>query len=181
VRGLSRVVEELIDNARIERHQLTIDAQPVNLVRVVVEVIEDVRPLAALKRIRIELSSKTYNVSVHGDVWRLQQVIRNLLGNAIKFTPEDGSIRIELASIGRYAELTVVDSGRGIESGSLATIFKPFAQIAAPGGARSGLGLGLSIAQRLVELHGGTIEAHSDGPQRGSKFCVRLPLISVSN
>lgn len=181
VRGLSRIVEELIDHARMERCQLTLDVQTVNLVRVAVEVIEDLRPLAALKHIRIEFSSKIYDVSVHGDPWRLQQVLRNLIGNAIKFTPEQGLIRIELGSVGMFAEVTVADSGRGIEADALLKIFKPFAQISVPGGARTGLGLGLSIAHRLVELHGGTIDAQSDGPQRGSKFRLRLPLLSVNN
>jgi signal transduction histidine kinase len=181
VRGLSRIVEELIDHARMERYKLTLDAQPINLVRVAVEVIEDLRPLAALKKISIQFSSKTYDVIVQGDPWRLQQVLRNLIGNSIKFTPEQGNIRVEIASVGQFAEVTVADSGRGIDPALLVKIFKPFEQVGAPGGQRTGLGLGLSIAQRLVELHGGTIDAHSDGPQRGSKFRVRLPLVSVSN
>ena len=176
VRGLSRIIEELIEHARFERHQVILKPELLNFVRVIAEVIEDLRPLASLKNIRLEFVGRSYAISVHGEAFRLQQVARNLIGNAIKFTPEHGLIRIEMGVVRDQAELTVGDTGRGLEPSAIAKIFEPFAQVGEPVAQRAGLGLGLSIAKRLVELHGGTIEAESEGPQRGSKFRVRLPL-----
>ena len=178
VRGLARIVDDLLEHARAENHQVTLKTSTINLVGIAIEVVEDMRPLTKLKQIRLELATKSHKVEVQADAWRLRQVFRNLIGNAIKFTPERGSVRITIAIENFQAEVAIADTGRGIPPESLERIFQPFVQIAAPGTRHTGLGLGLSIAQRLVGLHGGSIRAESDGPHRGATFRVRLPLFA---
>jgi PAS domain S-box-containing protein len=176
VREIVRLVEQLLEHARLSHHQVKLEASPLNLLRVVIEVMEDLRPLAELKNIRMELAAKQYKVEINGDAFRLRQVFRNLIGNAIKFTPEQGTVRVGV-SMGHQAEVKVADTGRGIAREGLPRLFTPFAQLG-PNKRQSGLGLGLSIARRLVELHGGTIHADSEGAQRGATFRVRLPLFA---
>jgi PAS domain S-box-containing protein len=175
VKEIVRLVEQLLEHARLGNQQLKLDASPINLMRVVIEVMEDLRPLADLKSVHLELVAKHYKVEISGDAFRLRQVFRNLIGNAIKFTPEQGTVRVAVTK-GRLAEVKVTDTGRGIPREALTRIFAPFAQLGAK--RQSGLGLGLSIAQRLVELHGGSIQAESEGVQRGATFRVRLPLFA---
>jgi signal transduction histidine kinase len=110
-----------------------------------------------------------------GDPLRLRQVFRSLLCNAIKFTPEEGHVRIAIAVDAAHAEVVITDTGRGIEPEALANLFEPFAHARNAAARKDGLGLGLSIAQRLIELHGGSIEAQSAGVNRGASFRVRLP------
>jgi PAS domain S-box-containing protein len=176
VRALARLVDDLVEHARVENYKVVLNASPLNLVRLVAETTEDVRPLAEIKKIRLELSAHPHSIVTHGDAWRLQQVFRNLLGNALKFTSEHGVVRVSSTTVGDRAEVSISDTGRGIERGDLKKIFTPFAQLREPSTGNDGLGLGLSIAHGLVELHGGTLEARSDGPGRGSTFVVRLPL-----
>ena len=117
------------------------------------------------------------DVAVLGDAGRLQQVVWNLLANAIKFTDEGGSVCVRLRRAGRDAELTVSDDGCGIEADFLPHIFERFRQADATTTRRhGGLGLGLAIARHLVELHGGTVRAESAGEGQGSTFVIRLPL-----
>jgi len=105
---------------------------------------------------------------------RLQQVVWNLVGNAVKFTPHGGRVVVRLRSVRDRAELTVSDTGRGISAAFLPHVFEPFRQARA--GAQQGLGLGLAIVRQLVELHGGTVRAESPGEGRGARFTVTLPL-----
>jgi len=180
VRALARIVEDLVSHARVENHAAVVRAAPLNLIRVIVHVVEDLKPLIELKKIRIEVSGSRHKVEVNGDPWHLQQVFRNLLGNAIKFTPEQGSIRVTVSVVEMNVDIAVTDSGPGIERSALKKIFRPFTKLNASG-RHSGLGLGLSIAQRLVELHGGTIVAESEGQGHGSTFRVRLPIAISPN
>jgi PAS domain S-box-containing protein len=178
IRALARLTEELIENARFEQHKVALDVTGINLLRVVIEVLEDLRPLAELKHIQLEFSAHPHKIDVRGDALRLHQVFRNLIGNAIKFTPEQGAIRTSISIVDRHAEVAITDTGCGIAKDALASIFTPFGsgmrRRASNGG---GLGLGLSIAKRLVELHDGIISAQSPGMDRGATFRVRLPLL----
>jgi len=179
-RGMVRIVEDLMDHARSEKNQLVLKMQTLNLVRLLIEVVQDIRPLADLKKIQLSLSPKVHRVEVDADPWRLTQVFRNVLGNAIKFTPERGSVQVETSVVEGFAEVRITDNGRGIPSDALLEIFAPFSQVGGPGVSRTGLGLGLSIARRLVELHGGSIAASSPGVGAGSTFTVRLPLFAMN-
>jgi len=120
------------------------------------------------------------DLRMSGDAARLQQVFWNLLSNAVRFTPAGGKIDLSVSRDNGSVLVRVTDTGAGIEREFLAHVFEPFAQESESGQSLAGLGLGLSIARRLVELHGGTITAASDGRDRGAEFAVRLPL-SVSS
>jgi PAS domain S-box-containing protein len=176
VRGLSFMVEQLVDKARFAEGVLMLEMERVQLAKVVQSSLDEHGPSARRKGIRLQ-AQLAEESEVHGDSWRLQQVVSNLLGNALKFTPEAGEVSITLARHADHLELTVKDSGCGIAPEALARIFQPFVQVHSPATTgHGGLGLGLDIARRLVELHGGTIQAESAGEGRGSTFTVRLPL-----
>jgi PAS domain S-box-containing protein len=175
VRALARIAEDLFTHARVESRAAGLRATPLNLVRVLIHVVDDLRPLIDMKGIRMEFSISRHAIDINADPWHLQQVFRNLVGNAIKFTPEHGTIRVGISVSDRHATVSISDTGPGIERGALSKIFTPFTKLSSAG-RDTGLGLGLSIAQRLVELHGGTITAESEGPGRGSTFRVRLPV-----
>jgi signal transduction histidine kinase len=176
VRALARLIEELTENARFEQHKIVLDVANLGLLRVVLEVIEDLRPLAELKQIDLELLAHPHKIEVCGDAWRLQQMFRNLIGNAIKFTPEHGSVRVAIGVVGPNAEVEITDTGCGIAPEAMSSIFEPFAQPMRLRSAQGGLGLGLSIAKRVVELHDGAIHVQSEGVGCGSTFRVRLRL-----
>jgi signal transduction histidine kinase len=135
------------------------------------------RPAAADRHVEISTRLPLEDATVRGDGIRLQQVFGNLVGNAIKFTPASGRVTITLEQSDRDVRIEVADTGIGMDPASLPAIFEPFWQ-ADPStrGSREGLGLGLAIARRLVELHGGTIEAHSAGLGHGMQMIVRLPI-----
>jgi signal transduction histidine kinase len=177
VRSLASLVDELLEHVRAANLKIALKLAPLNVVRVVVEVMEDMRPAAELKGVRLELSTKHYQVRVNGDHGRLHQVLRNLIGNAIKFTPERGAVRVVVSSSQRYAEIAISDTGRGIPREAISQIFAPFVQLD-ESKRHTGLGLGLSIAKHFVELHGGSIHAESDGAQCGATFRVRLPVFA---
>jgi PAS domain S-box-containing protein len=175
-----QLVEDLLDTARITSGKLRLDTRPVDLKTVVEAAIADVSPMAKAKDIGItrELACDCHLL---GDPTRLQQVVWNLLTNAIKFTPGGGSIHVDLKDEASVAVLEVRDSGRGIDSDLLPLLFTRYKQGDPAAKDRSGgLGLGLSLSRHLAELHGGTIAASSDGPGRGSTFTVRLPLTTNS-
>ena len=139
--------------------------------------IETVNPAMTAKNIRFDAQFDPEAPAVAGDPDRLQQVAWNLLSNAIKFTPEGGTVRLRLRRAGTYAEIEVIDSGDGIPAEFLPHVFERFRQ--ADTGSRrryGGLGLGLAIVRHIVELHGGTVTAESDGEGKGSRFRVLLPI-----
>jgi PAS domain S-box-containing protein len=171
----AKIVDDIIDVARGMAGNLRLDMQPIDLVSVAHRGIEAIAPAASAKRIDIAMGESD-PVRVIGDAGRLQQVVWNLLSNAVKFTPPGGRVTIDICSLGSEARLQVTDTGSGIPLPFLPFVFDKFRQADAsltrPHG---GLGLGLAIARHLVELHGGTIEAQSEGEGCGATFIVRLP------
>jgi signal transduction histidine kinase/CHASE3 domain sensor protein/ActR/RegA family two-component response regulator len=173
----AQLVEDLLDVSRIVSGKLRLDTQPVELVDVIQAALESVRPAADAKDIQLHLELGTAGSRVMGDPGRLQQVVWNLVSNAVKFSPGGSRVRVLLERGDGAAEVTVVDEGPGIPADFLPHLFERFTQL--EGGTtrrHGGLGLGLAIVRHLVELHGGTVRAASDGPGRGATFTVRLPL-----
>ena len=156
--------------------RLKIRAQPVALAAIVREALETVRLSAAAKGVVVE-SALDDETTVPGDPDRLRQIAWNLLANAVKFTPPGGRVQVRLARAGSGVEFQVRDTGDGIEPAFLPFVFDPFRQgDASMNRPHGGLGLGLAIVRHIVELHGGTVAAHSGGIGQGSIFTVRLPL-----
>jgi two-component system CheB/CheR fusion protein len=172
-----RLIEELLDLSRAATGQLSVAFSLVNLNAIVRNVADAARPTAAGRQVEVATSFAGDDTSVLGDGIRLQQIVGNLVANAIKFTPGGGRVTIALERFGQEARIVVADTGIGIDPGLLPHIFERFWQAdpSAPP-AREGLGLGLSIVRRLVELHGGTIEADSAGSGCGTRITVKLPL-----
>jgi signal transduction histidine kinase/response regulator RpfG family c-di-GMP phosphodiesterase len=178
-RSQSQLIDDLLDVSRIITGKLSLDVRPVDLVTVVGAVIESMRPAADAKGIKFAVELDPSAARISGDASRLQQVVWNLLSNAVKFTPEGGRVETRLERAGAGARLTVSDTGQGIAPQFLPHVFERFRQ--ADGTTtrqHGGLGLGLAIARHLVELHGGTIEARSDGVNKGTTFTVTLPSAS---
>lgn len=173
----NQLIEDLLDVSRIVSGKLRLDVSPVDLQSVVERAIETVRPAAAAKNISLKPTLDPDASPVMGDADRLQQVVWNLLSNAVKFSPKDSDVHIILCKRDSNIELTVRDPGRGIDAVFLPHVFERFRQ-ADTGAARGtgGLGLGLAIVRNLVELHGGSIRAESEGAGRGAAFTVSLPI-----
>jgi PAS domain S-box-containing protein len=171
------LIGDLLDFSRIATGKMRLDLRPTHLVDVIDEAIEALEPAANAKQIRFErVTEMDGDLRIVADRERLQQVMWNLMSNAVKFSHRGAVIDVTLRRIERTVEITVVDRGEGIDSEVLPFVFDPFRQ--ADGGAtrvHGGLGLGLAIVRRLVELHGGTVTAASEGPDRGAMFTVRLP------
>ncbi|HET7541951.1 MAG TPA: ATP-binding protein [Polyangiaceae bacterium] len=178
--SLSQIVEDVLDISRIVSGKIRLNVQPVDLPTVTRNAIDGIAPAAEAKGVRLETVLDPHAAPVSGDPERLQQVLWNLLSNAVKFTRRGGKVQIRLERINSHLELTVSDTGIGITPEFLPHVFERFRQ--AEGGTtreRGGLGLGLSIARQLTEMHGGTIEVSSAGAERGATFSVKLPLMSV--
>jgi signal transduction histidine kinase len=149
---------------------------PVELPVVIEAAVETIRPLADDKSVDIETVMEAVDRPMIGDPERLRQVFSNLLSNAVKFTPQKGRIKVHLQDVNSRVEIRVIDTGQGIPPEFLPRLFQPFSQAdPANSSSNGGLGLGLSIARRLVELHGGTIKAESAGLGQGAIFTVCLP------
>jgi signal transduction histidine kinase len=177
VRLQKQLIEDLLDVSRIISGKFRLDVQRVELPELIDNTIDSIRPAADARSLRVERIVDPLAGPVSGDPSRLQQVLWNLLTNAIKFTPKGGKIQVVLQLVGSHVELSVVDSGEGIDSEFLPYLFERFSQSDATTTRKhGGLGLGLSIVKTLVELHGGTIRAISDGAGKGSTFVIRLPL-----
>lgn len=173
----TRLVDDLLDATRMQSGSFHLDVKPMSLDAPIRAALESIRPAAELKGILIQYDGIDPPPVVVGDGARLQQVASNLIANAVKFSRERTTIRVSLATTPSHAVLTVEDEGMGIDPAFLPHLFHRFQQ-ADSGNARrhGGLGLGLSIAASLVNLHGGQINAHSDGPGRGATFRVHLPI-----
>ena len=172
-----RLLDDLLDVARITRGRVSLLMEEVDLNRVVSDAVDTVRPLIAARRHALETSLADQTLLVHGDLTRLVQVLVNLLNNAAKYTNEAGTIRLSVSAEEGYAVLRVADTGLGIPARLLPKIFDLFTQDERGlDRAQGGLGVGLTLVKRITELHGGTVEAHSEGRGRGSTFTVRLPL-----
>ena len=174
--ALAHIVDDLLDTSRILKGAIRVAFEPVDVVTVAQAALDAVRPLAAAKNVRLALDAVPGNRKVSGDAGRLQQVIWNLLANAIKFTPDGGRVDMFVESSNGQVEIRIVDRGQGISAEFLPHVFERFRQSDdATTQRHSGLGLGLSIVSQLVELHGGTVHAASEGVGRGATFTVRLP------
>jgi signal transduction histidine kinase len=176
----NQVVADLLDISRIITGTIRINPSQVDLGSVLELVIEGVRPAIDAKRLIFETEVDRSGSVLRGDGARLQQVIWNLLSNAVKFTPKGGSVRVQLRRVESEMEVVVSDNGEGIPSEFLPHVFESFRQSdTSATRAHSGLGIGLSIAKHLVELHGGTITVVSEGAGKGASFAVRLPISPV--
>lgn len=179
-RAQAQLIEDLLDVSRIITGKLRLDIRPVEPVAVINAAIDAVRPAADAKHVRIEAVLDPRAGVVSGDPDRLQQVLWNLLSNAIKFTPKDGSVQIRLERVNSHVEITVGDTGQGITPEFLPFVFDRFRQAGSTlTRAHGGLGLGLAIVRHLVEMHGGTVRAESEGENRGATFTVTLPLRAI--
>ena len=177
VRHLTRLVDDLLDVTRISHGKITLHRDAVDLREMLAEVLHDLQDHAQRRQVHLVDRMPDEPLTVHGDRTRLRQVFGNILGNALKFTPAGGTVTVEAASSGGAAHVSVVDDGPGMTPELLARLFQPFSQATPePGKPQGGLGLGLALARALAALHGGDIVAASDGPGRGSRFTVRLPL-----
>jgi len=174
----AQMIEDLLDMSRIVSGKLRIDLQLIDPAAVLKAAVASIRPSADVKEIEFEATLEPVGL-IHSDAGRLQQIIWNLLTNAIKFTPHKGSVRVVLRrTADSLVEITVTDTGRGIPAEFLPYVFDRFRQADASTTRRhGGLGLGLSIVKSLVEMHKGTVEAHSDGEGQGATFTLRLPLV----
>jgi len=172
-----RIVDDLMDVARLERGKVMLQRSRLDLNRVVAAAVEACLPQAQAHGHRITLNFDARELPMDADAVRLEQIICNLVNNAIKYTEEPDEIYVETGAEGAEALITVRDRGVGFEPGVAAKLFTPFLQVN-PTLARSegGLGIGLTIVQRLAELHGGSVSAASEGPGKGARFAVRLPL-----
>jgi signal transduction histidine kinase/ActR/RegA family two-component response regulator len=181
VRQLSRLVEDLLDVSRVSRNRIELRCHRLRLADVVSDALDASRPFLESRRHRIELDLAREDIHVHADNVRLAQVFANLLHNAGKYTDPGGCIRVSSGCEGDRTFVRVEDNGLGIDPPMLGSVFELFAQ--APMSldrAQGGLGIGLTLVKALVELHGGTVDARSEGLGHGSTFTVRLPLAAVA-
>jgi PAS domain S-box-containing protein len=177
---LARLVDDLLDVTRIAQGKIELRPERVELAAVVRNAVEASRPLIDAGRHQLAISLPTEPIMLEADPTRLAQVVSNLLNNAARYTPAGGQIWLSAGIDLEQAVLVVRDNGQGIPRDELSRIFDKFAQVASAAGTlQGGLGIGLTLARTLVELHGGRIEAHSDGMGQGSQFTVRLPLAAA--
>ena len=172
----AQLIEDLLDVSRIESGQMRLDVQQTNLAEVVRAAVESMTPAADAKSIALQVVIDPRADLIMGDSQRLQQAVWNLLSNAIKFTPKGGKVQVRLERINSHLEITVADNGAGIDQQALENVFERFWQGAGRSTNERGMGLGLSIVKHIVNLHGGTVSADSEGPGKGSSFAIRLPL-----
>jgi signal transduction histidine kinase len=178
--ALKQIIEDVLDVSRIVVGRLRLNVETVDLQAIVHDSIATVMPAADAKQVRVETIVEPLSAPISGDPARLQQILWNLLSNAIKFTARGGKIQLRLARVNSHVELSVSDTGRGIAPEFLPHVFERFRQADASfSREHGGLGLGLSIARQLAELHGGTITAASGGINQGATFTVTLPLMIV--
>ena len=175
----TQLIEDLLDVSRILQGKLSLKVSPVALNFIIQAAMETVRLAAEAKAIQIQTLIEPDVGQVLGDSGRLQQVVWNLLSNAVKFTPQGGQVSIKLEKIENQAQVTVSDTGKGIDPEFLPYVFDYFRQAdSATTRKFGGLGLGLAIVRQIVELHGGTVWVESPGEDQGATFIVRLPLLS---
>jgi CheY-like chemotaxis protein/anti-sigma regulatory factor (Ser/Thr protein kinase) len=172
----TKVIDDLLDVSRIISGKLQFKMKPFKLSQAVNAAVDTIRPAAHAKEIDVQVQLHS-DPEIFGDAGRIQQAIWNVLGNAIKFTLQKGRIQISMDSVGNCAEVTIEDSGEGIEPQFLKTIFKRFAQVdSSSTRLHGGLGLGLSIVQHIVEAHAGRISASSPGKGKGATFKIQIPI-----
>jgi len=176
VAHLSRLVEDLLDVSRITQGKIKLQKRELDIAEVVAGAIETVRPLIETHRHHLSLELPEEQVLVDGDATRLAQVLGNLLSNAVKYTQDGGNLRLHVQRDDTVVMIRVQDDGVGITPDAIPHLFELFTQFErTTDRSQGGLGIGLALVQRLVELHGGTVHAQSEGPGKGSEFTVRLP------
>jgi signal transduction histidine kinase/ActR/RegA family two-component response regulator len=177
--ALTHIIDDLLDVSRIIAGRLRMSRQPVDMASLTQAAVDAVKPLAGHKRIDLRFFAEPGGpVLVSGDGERLQQVIWNLLTNAVKFTGEGGCVDVSVAPVGSSVVLRVADTGQGISPVFLPHVFERFRQAdGAPSSRHGGLGLGLAIVRQLVEMHGGSVGAASEGVGRGATITIRLPVL----
>ncbi len=174
--SLTHLVDDLLDVSRITRGKINLTREPIELATIIGRAVETTQPLLAEKQQQLQLDVADGSIQVQGDLTRLTQIVGNILANAAKYTDADGRITLAARCVGPAVEIRVRDTGIGIPPDQLPRIFDLFTQVETgqdrtPGG----LGIGLALVRSLVELHGGTVTARSDGPGLGSEFIVQLP------
>lgn len=174
----AQLIDDLLDVSRVLAGKLRLDLNPVSVVQTVKASTKTIMPSAAAKKIRVNTRALDQELIVCGDSDRLQQIVTNLLTNAVKFTPEDGTVQIKLWREGELAYVEVSDNGIGIPAEFLPCLFNLYQQIEGSTTRKNGgLGLGLAIVKELTEMHGGTVSAHSAGEGQGATFTVTLPIL----
>ena len=182
IRSQAQLIEDLLDISRITMGKLRLDVRPILPNDVIRAAVESVAFAAEAREILIQQILDSGIGPIRGDFERLQQVVWNLLSNAIKFTPKGGRVQIVLERVNSHVEIRVSDNGKGIDPEFLPHIFQRFTQADTVITRRQGgLGLGLAIARSIIELHGGSIAAHSEGREKGSTFVLSLPIMAITH
>jgi PAS domain S-box-containing protein len=181
-RAQAQIIEDILDVSRIITGKLRLDIQLLDPSKIIESAVDSTRPAADAKGIRLQMLLDPQAGPVSGDPNRLQQVVWNLISNAIKFTPKNGRVQLRLERINSHVEIAVSDNGQGISHDFLPFVFERFRQSDSTTSRRhGGLGLGLSIVHQLVEMHGGTVSVSSEGEGKGATFVVTLPLAAVNS
>jgi PAS domain S-box-containing protein len=176
-RAQAQLVSDLLDISRVITGKLRINARPVDITNSLESALESIRPAADAKQIDVDVETEPYATVVTGDADRLQQVFWNLLSNAVKFTPRGGRVEVRVARIDSQLEIRISDTGAGISVDFLPFMFERFTQADTTTARRhAGLGLGLAIVRHIIELHGGTVTAESEGVGKGATFRILLPV-----
>jgi signal transduction histidine kinase/CheY-like chemotaxis protein len=181
VRQMTRLIDDLLDVSRISRGKISLRTERVELHTLVTTALESVKPIIGANQQRLEISLPQEPIFLNGDATRVSQVIGNVLHNAAKYTPVGGEIFVRVAREGDKARISIRDTGCGIPPELLSSIFEMFQQVDQTlDRAQGGLGIGLTLSKRLIEMHGGSIEARSEGSGRGSEFVISLPAVPAS-
>jgi signal transduction histidine kinase len=182
VQYLTRLIDDLMDVSRINRGRILLKRERVELASAVQEAVEASLPIIEDMGHDFSIEMPEGAVILHADTTRLAQVLLNLLNNAAKYTERGGKIELRVEPDGDGVAISVRDTGIGIPADKLATIFEMFSQVdGALSRSQNGLGIGLYLVKRLVEMHDGTIRVRSDGPGKGSEFLVRLPVVEIES
>lgn len=178
VRHMARLVDDLLDVSRITQDKINLKPERLDLCTLVQRAVETQMPVVRARRHELAVDVPDDTLAASGDAVRLAQVLGNLINNAAKYTPDGGRIEVSLTGGEGRAKISVRDNGIGIEAGYLEHVFELFGQVRNPRPhSHDGLGIGLALVQRLVEMHGGRVEVHSAGPGKGSEFLIYLPLL----